>query len=143
MASIVLQYVYAEIAKAKERQSLVVEFYGPEFVLFQDQPKKLDEILKANPEKKNRIMSSLREFLIALTNKVTGVIDNSIVHKPLLQYLEYVICRCRSNIFRNADIPRKQEMITFLKDHIVRFLHTKEGARAAVICVKYASTKVS
>jgi hypothetical protein len=34
-------------------------------------------------------------------------------------------------------------MIGFLKDHIVRFLHTKDGAKAALICVKYANTKVT
>eukprot|EP01127_Copromyxa_protea_P018169 TRINITY_DN5648_c0_g1_i1.p1 TRINITY_DN5648_c0_g1~~TRINITY_DN5648_c0_g1_i1.p1 ORF type:complete len:607 (+),score=195.03 TRINITY_DN5648_c0_g1_i1:272-2092(+) len=128
-ASTVLEYVYAHIAKAQEKLSLICEFYGPEFTIFRDQPKKLEEILKTFPEKKKRVMASLREFLIALTNKITGVIDNSIVHKPLLQYLE------------NADYLQKQEIIGFLKDHIVRFLHTKDGAKAAVICIKFASTK--
>lgn len=33
-ASMVLQYAYSEIAKSQERQSILCEFYGPEFSLF-------------------------------------------------------------------------------------------------------------
>jgi len=127
-AAPVLEFAFANTCNARERASITQEFYGPEFGLFKDNIMKFAEILEKHPEKKKSVMSNLREFVMLIGNKPTSL-DNSVVHLPILNYMQ------------TADYSGKLEAVGSLCEHIVRFLHTKHGARLAVLCVKYATAK--
>lgn len=51
---------------------------------------KFAEILEKHPEKKKSVMSNLREFVMLIGNKPTSL-DNSVVHLPILNYMQYVV----------------------------------------------------
>jgi len=70
----------------------------------------------------------MREYLFSLTNK-PDILINSILHKPLLQYMEF------------ASYADKIEMIQFMQEHVTRFLHTRDGSKASVLSIGYGSNK--
>uniref|UniRef100_A0A6B2L0M7 PUM-HD domain-containing protein n=1 Tax=Arcella intermedia TaxID=1963864 RepID=A0A6B2L0M7_9EUKA len=128
-ASNVVETAYITYANSAQKKSLLEEFYGPEYSLFKSGEKHtLQEILNANPIKKPTILNFLKNYLFDLTNK-PDILRNSIVHKPLLQYME---------LAKDSD---KAEMAGFMSDHLKTFLHSKDGARAAVMCIQYAPLK--
>jgi len=70
----------------------------------------------------------MRDYLFSLTNK-PELLDNSIIHKPLLQYMEHA---------SHSDIL---EMIGFMQEHVVRILHSKDGSKVALLCIAYGRPK--
>jgi hypothetical protein len=49
----------------------------------------LNDILKANPDKKEEILKFMREYFQKLIDKGGPVLSYNITHVPLLQYLQY------------------------------------------------------
>ena len=60
----VLDYLFASV-KARDQNSLLQEFYSPEFVVFANddttKDKSLGELLALKPEKKSQILENLRK----------------------------------------------------------------------------------
>lgn len=91
-ASHVVEAFFTQFANAAQRLTLISEFYGPEFTLFNKplsgQPQQtLDEVIRVQPEKKEGILKNLSETLSGTLNK--GTLGHSIVHKVLLEYFTY------------------------------------------------------
>ncbi|KAJ1918253.1 Pumilio y domain member 6 [Mycoemilia scoparia] len=143
-AAMVIEECYSMYAKAYQRAALVQEFYGPEFAIFknntrgsnQKNPKKgddaryygLDVILSDAPQKKENILSNLKQTLLPLIAK--GTIHHSIVHKALLDYFTY------------ANEKECFDMVEEIKEFVVEILHTKDGAHVGMYCFLYATPKV-
>jgi pumilio family protein 6 len=133
-ASSCIETFYSQYANAQQRKSLLAEFYGPEFTLFSkhnkdNNVKSIDEFLEEHPEKKDAILRYMSETLSGCTDK--GTIGNSIIHKALYEY------------FIRADEKGIHNMMEHLKDQLAEIIHTKEGAQVAMLCIAYASPKVS
>ena len=132
-ASAVLEEIYSEYANGRERNALLLEFYGPEFVLFQKRGDteaipSLSEILQTcNQEKKEKIMKYLREALDALINK--GSLQHTLIHRLMLEYVQ------------NEEAVKIQDWISTVEGQLVEILHTFEGARVVSKCLAVATAK--
>lgn len=132
-ASSVLEEIYSEYANGRERNALVLEFYGPEYVLFQKRGDNepipcLSEILKsATPEKREKILKYLREALDGLINK--GSLQHTLIHRLMLEYVQ------------NEEISKIQDWISTFESQLVEILHTFEGARVVSKCLAVSTAK--
>ncbi|KAI8066341.1 armadillo-type protein [Gongronella butleri] len=128
-ASAVIEAFYAQFSTAAQRNELLAEFYGPEMTLFQQGggAQTLDDLLAKLPEKKDAVLRHMNEVLKGCLDK--GTLVHSIVHKPMLQYLEL------------ADAKGRAELMGLLRDNLQDIVHTRDGARVAMLCLAYASPK--
>ncbi|ORY41870.1 ARM repeat-containing protein [Rhizoclosmatium globosum] len=110
-AAFVIEEAYSQFANAAQRNSLMEEFYGPEFALFKAEvAKPLQTIIAENPSKKAAITKNIRETISSFLEK-----------KPSTS----------SSAF----------MVDLLKDHLIHILHTREGARVAQLTILHATPK--
>ncbi|ORX62028.1 ARM repeat-containing protein [Hesseltinella vesiculosa] len=128
-ASTVIEAFYAQFSTGTQRNGLLAEFYGPEMTLFQQGggAQTLDELLAKLPEKKDAVLRHMSEVLKGCLDK--GTLVHSIVHRPLLQYLTL------------ADDKGRGEMMALLRDNLQDMVHTRDGARVAMLCLAYSSPK--
>lgn len=132
-ASMVLEEVYSEYANGRDRNALLLEFYGPEFVLFQKRSgdeaiPSLGEILKdSNEEKRAKVLKYLREALDALINK--GSLQHTLIHRMMLEYVQY------------EEVAKIQDWISVVEGQLVEIVHTFEGARVVAKCLTVATAK--
>jgi pumilio family protein 6 len=126
----VIEGFYAQFSTAAQRNELLAEFYGPEMTLFNragGSAKTLDALLEAMPEKKEPVLKYMADMLKGCLDK--GTLVHSIVHKALLQYLTL------------ADAKGRDELMSLLRDSLQEIIHTREGARVAMLCLSYSSPK--
>lgn len=133
-ASSVLEEIYSEYANGRERNALLLEFYGPEFVLFQKRSENepipsLSEILSSQPteEKREKVLKCLREALDGLINK--GSLQHTLIHRLMLEYVQ------------NEETAKLQDWISTFEGQLVEILHTFEGARVVSKCLAVATAK--
>ena len=132
-ASSVLEEIYSEYANGRDRNALLLEFYGPEFVLFQKRGENepipsLSEILSQSPvEKKEKVLKCLREALDGLINK--GSLQHTLIHRLMLEYVQ------------NEETAKLQDWISTFENQLVEILHTFEGARVVSRCLAVATAK--
>jgi pumilio family protein 6 len=79
------------------------------------------------PEKKEPVLKYMADMLKGCLDK--GTLVHSIVHKALLQYLTL------------ADAKGRDELMSLLRDSLQEIVHTREGARVAMLCLSYSSPK--
>ncbi|KAI9495154.1 armadillo-type protein [Zychaea mexicana] len=128
-ASAVIESFYAQYANGAQRQELLSEFYGPEMTLFNrgGGAKTLDELLTNLPEKKDSVLRFMSETLMGCMDK--GTVVHSIVHKALYQFLTL------------ADPKGRENIIAHLRENLQDILHTREGAKVAMISLSYSTPK--
>jgi pumilio homology domain family member 6 len=130
--SAVLEQVYTDWANGRERNALLVEFYGPEFALFQQTANTTLSSIMSDPgvsvEKREGVLKALREALDGLINK--GILQHSIVHRLMLEY----VCH-------EPSVARIQDWISTFEDKLVEILHTFEGSRVVSRCLALATAK--
>ena len=138
-ASSVLEALYAEYMNAKEKNALLLEFYGPEYVLLQMERQKkkqgadttpvpvLAEIIAKGPEKRLSALKHLREAIDDLVNK--NLFQHSLIHRLMLEYVTY------------EDVAKVQDWMSTFEEKFVEILHTFEGARVVCRCLAVASSK--
>lgn len=124
-----LEYAFVHYCTPIEKLKLQQEFYGREYALFKGELVKFEDILAKNPEKKSQIMKNLEDMWFKLSDKPDNLV-HSVLHKPMLNYLQ------------NADYTSKLEFISNFKAHLLRFLHSKPGAKAAALCIAYGTAKI-
>lgn len=91
------------------------------------QVKCLGDTWKDSEMMKKGIMNSTKMQLTKLASK--NLIDNSLVHAVLLEYLE------------EAEEQDRNEIITAFIGHLAAIASTKQGSRAAVLCYLYSVAK--
>ncbi|KAI8979604.1 armadillo-type protein [Mycotypha africana] len=128
-ASTVIETFYSQFANSAQKHELLSEFYGPEMTLFNSGggAKTLEELLEKFPEKKDSILRYMAEMLKGCMDK--GTIVHSIVHKAIYQYMTL------------TDNKGREDMLSLLKDSLQEMIHTREGAKVAMICLSIASPK--
>ncbi|OQD89772.1 hypothetical protein PENANT_c002G10745 [Penicillium antarcticum] len=133
----ILDDIYRTVATKAQKDRLLREWYGPEFVIFQDEndtTSDLPKILEAHPEKRGPIMNYLRELINHLVQKKsTGF---TMLHDAMLQY--FLSTKPGSN--------EANEFIELLKsdeegDLVKNLAFTTSGSRVMALTFAYANAK--
>ncbi|XP_071952869.1 pumilio homolog 3-like [Antedon mediterranea] len=127
-ASEVIEMAYNNHANLKQRLKLLEEFYGPSFAVFKKEGiESLDDIIKAEPEKKRQITEFMANTLTSMIDKT--VIKHSLIHKVLYDF------------FLHARPQLRSDMIESIREVVVQILHTHDGARVAMQCIWHGTAK--
>lgn len=133
----ILDDIYRTVATKTQRTRLLREWYGTEFVVFQDDTEKsadLPKILEAHPEKRAPILHYLHELINQLVQKkATGF---TMLHDAMLQY--FLSTKPGSN--------EANEFIELLKgdeegDLVKNLAFTPSGSRLMCLTLAYANAK--
>ncbi|CAD5210258.1 unnamed protein product [Bursaphelenchus xylophilus] len=119
----ILETVYNDLATADQRNNIVREFYGNEFVIFKDENnyRTIEEVAKEAPSKIPGVVKNLEDLLNDVIEK--GQLKLSLVHKLLWDYLQY------------CPKQQKLEMVQTIKEFLPEICHTREGAFIAMDCI--------
>ncbi|CAN1281319.1 Pumilio homolog 24 [Linum perenne] len=131
VGSVVIEHVY-QAGNGTQRQELLLELYSTELQLFKDlslikETKLVDVISKLNLQKPavSRHMTSVIQPIVE-----KGIVDHSIIHRVIMEY------------FSIADKSSAADLLEQLSGALlVRMIHTKDGSRIGVLCVKHGSAK--
>ncbi|KAK3872402.1 hypothetical protein Pcinc_022502 [Petrolisthes cinctipes] len=124
----VVELAYNDYANASQRSMMVQEFYGPQFRLFhEDDIKCLDDVLKKYPEKKEIILKDLHRALQPIITK--GVFTNTMVHTLIRDFLIH------------SSTGDRTAIIESLRENLVPIIHTRDGARVAMLCLWHGTGK--
>ncbi|KAJ5698587.1 hypothetical protein N7462_000592 [Penicillium macrosclerotiorum] len=132
----ILDDIYRTVATKEQRRRILREWYGPEFVIFQDDKETSDlpKILEAHPEKRSSIMRFLHELINQLVQKKTT--GFTLLHDAMLQY--FLSTKPGSN--------EANEFLELLKgdeegDLVKNLAFTQSGARLMSLALAYANAK--
>uniref|UniRef100_A0A8C4WXR5 PUM-HD domain-containing protein n=1 Tax=Eptatretus burgeri TaxID=7764 RepID=A0A8C4WXR5_EPTBU len=127
-AATVLQTAW-ENGSATERHQVLGELYGKTYrLLMQDTEKCLGlQAFNGGPHF-GTVLEELRQLLLSITMKET-LLGFSLVHHLLLDFLE------------SSDSTMRSEMIESMRETCVYMIHTKNGARAAMMCLWFGTAK--
>ncbi|KAJ5620554.1 hypothetical protein N7510_004538 [Penicillium lagena] len=133
----ILDDIYRTVATRAQKDRLLREWYGPEFVIFQDEKETtadLAKILEAHPEKRAPIMHFLHELINQLVQKKTT--GFTMLHDAMLQY--FLCTKPGSN--------EANEFIELLKgdeegDLVKNLAFTQSGSRLMCLTLAYSSAK--
>ncbi|KAJ6989404.1 hypothetical protein D5086_017337 [Populus alba] len=131
VGSVVIEHAY-QLGNATQKQELLMELYSTELQLFKDlamikESRLVDVISKLNLQKGSvsRHMTSVIQPILE-----KGIVDHTIIHKVLIEYLSI------------ADKTSAAEIIQQLSGPLlVRMIHTRDGSRIGILCVKHGSAK--
>eukprot|EP00092_Neocalanus_flemingeri_P002616 GFUD01002803.1.p1 GENE.GFUD01002803.1~~GFUD01002803.1.p1 ORF type:complete len:662 (+),score=236.91 GFUD01002803.1:62-1987(+) len=127
-AGVVVELAFNDFANASQRNSMLQEFLGPEFILFKEpEVRTVEELIAKHPEKKAEIVKNLGANVEVLIQK--GCYNHSLVHTVLHNYLSVVDGKARA------------DCIESLRDSLIHIIHSKDGAMAALYCLWHGSTK--
>ncbi|KAJ3009044.1 UNVERIFIED_CONTAM: pumilio domain member 6 [Siphonaria sp. JEL0065] len=151
-AAFVIEEAYSQFANAAQRNSLMEEFYGPEFALFKAEvAKPLHTIIAENPLKKAAIIKNIRETISSFLEKSAANIGpHTILHRLILDYLLLLppptpnaapSGSAATATPTEAPASSSAFMVDLLKDHLVHILHTREGARVAQLTLLHSTPK--
>lgn len=133
----ILDDIYRTVATKEQRTRILREWYGPEFVIFQDDKEKsadLNKILEAHPEKRSPIMRFLHELINQLVQKKTT--GFTLLHDAMLQYF----------LATKPGSTEANEFIELLKgdeegDLVKNMAFTQSGSRVMSLTLAYANAK--
>lgn len=133
----ILDDIYRTVATKAQRARLLREWYGTEFVIFQDdkeQSADLPKILEAHPEKRSPILHYLHELINQLVQKKTT--GFTMLHDAMLQYF----------LSTRPGSTEATDFIELLKgdeegDLVKNLAFTQSGSRLMCLALAYANAK--
>ncbi|XP_024030000.1 pumilio homolog 24 isoform X1 [Morus notabilis] len=131
VGSVVIEHAY-QLGNATQKQELLMELYSKELQIFKDlvstkESRLIDIISKLNLQK-NSVIRHMTSVIQPILEK--GIVDHSIIHRLLMEF------------FSIADKSSATEVIQQLSSPLlVRMIHTKDGSRIGMLCVKHGSAK--
>ncbi|KAJ5995577.1 hypothetical protein N7481_002554 [Penicillium waksmanii] len=133
----ILDDIYRSVATKEQKARLLREWYGPEFVLFQDDEElgaDLPKILAAHPEKRSPIMNFLHELINGLVQKKTT--GFTMLHDAMLQFF----------LSTKPGSTEANEFLELLKsdeegDLVKNLAFTQSGSRLMSLAFAYANAK--
>ncbi|KAG8658874.1 hypothetical protein MANES_03G200000v8 [Manihot esculenta] len=131
VGSVVIEHAY-QLANATQKQELLMELYSTELQLFKDltlmkESRLLDVIAKLNLQK-----GSVLRHMTAVVQPILekGIVDHSIIHRVLIEYFSIVDKSSAAEVIQQLSGPL-----------LVRMIHTKDGSRIGMLCIKHGSAK--
>jgi len=131
-ASMIVEAMYTQATNRLSKFALMTEFFGAEMTIYAKQKGVtcLKDILEQeNEAKRPYILTNLRKNLEPILNKGVPIIRSTMVHSLVLE------------IFSNDSFANQYEVMGDIKEVLVEYVHTKEGAAVGVRCVDIANTK--
>ncbi|OJJ49679.1 hypothetical protein ASPZODRAFT_89046 [Penicilliopsis zonata CBS 506.65] len=134
----ILDDIYRTVATKEQKARLLREWYGAEFVIFEDTTKDqsadLSKILAEHPEKRAPIMRYLFEMINQLVQKKTS--GFTILHDAMLQYF----------LNTKPGSTESNEFVELLKgdeegDLVKNLAFTKSGSRLMSLSLAYSNAK--
>lgn len=131
VGSVVIEHAY-QLGNATQKQELLMELYSKELQIFKNlvstkESRLIDVISKLNLQK-NSVIRHMTSVIQPILEK--GIVDHSIIHRLLMEF------------FSIADKSSATEVIQQLSSPLlVRMIHTKDGSRIGMLCVKHGSAK--
>lgn len=131
VGSVVVEHTF-QLGNAAQKRRLLLELYSPELQLFKDltlsnEGGLLDIITKLGLQK-SAVLLHMATVIQPILEK--GIIDHSIIHTLLAEY------------FTIADKSSATEIIQQLSSALLlRMIHTKEGSKVGILCVKHGTAK--
>ncbi|KAL0433965.1 UNVERIFIED_CONTAM: Pumilio24 [Sesamum latifolium] len=131
VGSVVIEHAY-NLGNATQKQALLMELYSPELQLFKDlvtmKENRLEDVISKLQLQKSSVLRHMTSALQPIIEK--GILDHSIVHRALMEYLSI------------ADQSSAADVIQQLSgSSLVRMIHTKDGSRLGMLCIRHGSAK--
>merc|ERR1719506_451886 len=126
-AAEIVEYLFTDIANAEQRNSILCEMYGREFVVGFKTSRwtKLDDV--GSGETLVKIVGSIAELLARLVDK--GIVRHSIVH------------RCASDFLQFANVEQRESFAGHVCERLLEMIHTRPGMLVGVSAVSFGSPK--
>lgn len=131
VGSVVVEHAY-QLGNATQRQALLIELYSTELQLFKDlvsmKESKLVDVISKLGLQKTSVLRHMSSVIQPILEK--GIVDHSIIHKALMEYLSIADQSSAADVIQQLSGPL-----------LVRMVHSKEGSRIAMLCIKHGSAK--
>ncbi|KAL5996257.1 hypothetical protein ACLOJK_026331 [Asimina triloba] len=134
-----------QLGNGSQKQALLAELYSPELQLFKDLTTKegrLEALISKLGLQKQSVLQHMSSVIQPILEK--GIVDHSILHRALMEYLSIA-----DKVVSVLHITLDQLQVVDFADVIqqlsgpllVRMIHTRDGSRLGILCVKHGSTK--
>ncbi|KAL4202342.1 hypothetical protein AMTRI_Chr02g263260 [Amborella trichopoda] len=131
VGSAVVEHAF-NLANGAQKQSLLLEIYSSEFQLFKSmistKEGRLQDLISKLSLKKSSVLERMSSVLQPVLKK--GLVDHSILHKVLLEYLSIANKSSATDVILQLSGPL-----------LVRMIHTRDGSKVGSLCVKHGSAK--
>ncbi|CAN4115052.1 unnamed protein product [Withania somnifera] len=131
VGSLVVEHAY-QLGNAAQKQTLLMELYSPELQLFKDlisvKEARLVDVISNLQLQKGSVIRHMASVLQPILEK--GILDHSIIHRALVEYLTIADQSSAADIILHLSSP-----------DIVRMIHTKDGSKIGIFCIKHGSAK--
>ncbi|KAK4783041.1 hypothetical protein SAY86_007415 [Trapa natans] len=131
VGSVVVEHAY-QLGNASQKQELLMELYSTELQLFKDliatKKSRLEEVISKLGLQKGSVGRHMSTVIQPILEK--GIVDHSIIHRILMEYLGIADKTSAADVLQQLSGPL-----------LVRMIHTRDGSRIGILCVKHGSAK--
>ncbi|CAH9136747.1 unnamed protein product [Cuscuta epithymum] len=131
VGSLVVEHAY-KLGSLAQKQAFLMELYSPELQIFKDlvsgNEASIADVISKLHLPKSSVLRHMSSVLQPILEK--GILDHSIIHRAIVEFLSI------------ADQSSAADVIQQLSSaDLVRMMHTRDGSRIAMLCVKHGSAK--
>lgn len=131
VGSVVIEHAY-QLGNATQKQELLMELYSTELHLFKDlasiKESRLIDIISKLDLQKSSVLRHMSSVIQPILEK--GILDHSMIHRVLIEYLDIADKSSAADIIQQLSGPL-----------LVRMIHTRDGSKIGMLCVKHGSAK--
>ncbi|XP_048321809.2 pumilio homolog 24 isoform X1 [Ziziphus jujuba] len=131
VGSVVIEHAY-QLGNPTQKQELLMELYSTELQLFKDlvsmKESRLADIISKLDLQKGSVLRHMNSVIQPILEK--GIVDHSIIHRVLIEFLSIADKSSAADLIQQLSSPL-----------LVRMIHTRDGSRIGVLCVKHGSAK--
>ncbi|KAF8094183.1 hypothetical protein N665_0368s0020 [Sinapis alba] len=131
VGSVVVEHAY-HLGNAAQKQELLGELYSTELQLFKDlnstSEKRVVDIIAKLGLQKGSVIRHMTAIIQPILEK--GIVDHTITHKLLIEYMTVADKTSAAFVIQQLSGPL-----------LIRMVHTRDGSRLAMLCVKHGSAK--
>ncbi|XP_009621817.1 pumilio homolog 24 [Nicotiana tomentosiformis] len=131
VGSLVVEHAY-QLGNAAQKQTLLMELYSPELQLFKDltslKEARIVDVISTLKLQKTSVIRHMTSVLQPILEK--GILDHSIIHRALVEYLTIADQSSAADVIQQLSSP-----------DLVRMIHTKDGSRIGIFCIKHGTAK--
>ncbi|KAK8939202.1 hypothetical protein KSP39_PZI011214 [Platanthera zijinensis] len=157
VGSAVVEHAY-HLANGSQRQRLLMEMYSSELQLFKDltltNTGSLEDIICKLKLQKSLVVQHMTSIILPLLEK--GIVDYSIVHATLVEYLTIADKFYAAEVIQQLIPLLSQQSVTDESLHasskqknkrrkkqipLVSMMHTRDGLKLGILCIKHGTAK--
>ncbi|KAK6265341.1 hypothetical protein QUC31_016178 [Theobroma cacao] len=131
VGSVVIEHAY-QLGNATQKQELLMELYSTELQLFKDlasiKESRLMDVISKLGLQKSSVLRHMNSVIQPILEK--GIVDHSMIHRVLLEYLSIADQSSAADLIQQLSGPL-----------LVRMIHTRDGSKIGMLCVKHGSAK--